>query len=260
MSKKIIVKQWNGIKHDFDIDESHNYDDLSRMLAERNGMDHDTKFKFICEGKIITKNNFHILKTKSIVMAIYTPSAQIDDVKPMVNDNDAKPPAPVLVINDSRSSEHTQTYNLKQVKTSIIVFLEFIKNNPQLKQLQEANHQDFIAEIATNPIIDDIIKNILSQSGQISECMEKGQNIQVEITGGSLSNAMNESSNLNEDSESSIIKLSPEDEANINEIIGMGFDPHLVTKTYAEESTLNATNKDNPDERKEITLKKLLNL
>ncbi len=80
-----------------------------------------------------------------------------------------------------------------------------------------------------------ILRNILNQSGQILSSMEKGENIRVNIGG-------SEGTQNGED-----IKLTKDDENNIEEFISMGFDPTLVVKTYVE----NNNNKDR-------TLEKLL--
>jgi hypothetical protein len=287
MNKKIVVKQWDGIRSEFEITASHNYDDFTKMLSDHNGLDTDSKFKFICEGKIITNDNFHTLKSKSIMMAFLAPNLAPKKNDDKLDELDKSKSNEIEKLNGLDKTKDTKEsrdnlYNFKQIKTSMIVFLEFIKNNPQLDELYKTDYSQLVVEIVMNPVFDDIIKNILSQSSQISESMENCQNIQVDLSKNSDShqnlqlplgtNETNETNNV----ELNKIELSNEDTINIDEIISMGFDANLVCKTYVEIGLSNGSsnglsnelsNHESSErkvltstEKKELTLKKLLGM
>jgi hypothetical protein len=226
MSKKIIVKQWDGKRTEFELMNGQGYDDLTKMIIDSNNLEQNSKLKFVYEGKIITKDNFHIIKPMTTIMVFYT----LHPDQPSTSKT-------------NQLGQPEKLYNFKQIKTAIIVFLNFVKNNPQVKKLHDTDYDAFIEEVMTNPIIGDIIKNILSQSSQILENMENGQNISVNING--------------DDEIVEKINLSSEDEKNINDIIEMGFEANIVCKTYAEFSI---STPHNGDMKKELTLKKLLNM
>src|SRR5690606_33940559 len=111
-------------------------------------------------------------------------------------------------------------YTYKQVKASLVVFLDFIRSNAQLKDLYLNDYKQLVNELILNPDIDMIVHNILGQSGRILEAMEKGENIKVNING----------SNGNVEK----ISLSQQDEQVIMELIDLGFDPTKAISAYVE--------------------------
>lgn len=260
MSKQITVKQWDGIKHVFDLERGRGYDDLVRMLIDVNGMNPNDKFKFICDGRLIEKDNFYTLKSKSIIMAFHIPSSTTKNPNEFVHKPETKSETKSLQkpaqesIKELKSEEKTTDtkntkYSFKQVKSSMVVFLNFIRNNKQLRELYDNDYDRLMGEIMTNPQLDEVINNILDQSAQILECMEKGQNIKVNINGdnGSVDK----------------IELTKEDEMNIEDISKLGYDPNYVCKTYVECCILNVpenVKKMTSAEKKEYTLKKILDL
>src|SRR5690606_237390 len=116
--------------------------------------------------------------------------------------------------NQTTHNSNNPMYTYKHVKAALIVFLDFVRNNKQLSELYDNNYTQLMTELIKNSDIDAILRNILSQSGQIMNAMEKGENIKVNING--------------DTHEVDEIKLTKEDENNIDELIQMGFDPTLV--------------------------------
>jgi hypothetical protein len=130
-------------------------------------------------------------------------------------------------------SDQQPLYSYRQIQVSMIVFLDFVRTNPQVRDLWQNNYPQLVNEIIHNPGLNEIMRNIVSQSGQILKAMDTGTNIKVNING--------DTGSVDE------IELTKEDEKNINELIELGLDPTLVVKTYIE-------NKNNKDK----TLEKLL--
>jgi hypothetical protein len=136
-----------------------------------------------------------------------------DIIIPSLDNND-------IVSNTMRG----ESFNYKQVKASLIIFLDFIRNNAQIRQMYENDFPQLVHELLHNPTLETIVKNILRQSGQIARAIDNKSNIKVHIDG----NDTNTVKNVEE------IKLTSEDEENIKNIIDMGFDPILAVKTYIE--------------------------
>ena len=117
---------------------------------------------------------------------------------------------------DVQTSE--PTYSFKQVQAYTIVFMNFISANPQLRDAFLNNYSLLVTELAKNNQLMDVMKSILSQSGQIMESMEKGENISVNIN--TNNNSMEK------------IELTAEDRQNIDQLIMMGFNPDKAVVEY----------------------------
>ena len=124
-------------------------------------------------------------------------------------------------------------------KNQHIHFLDMIRSNRQLKQLYENDYGQLVTEIMKNPDLDTMLKNILSQSGQIMNAMEKGENISVNIEGNTGGGKLGDMD---------VIDLSPQDQETIEEITQMGFNRADVVNAYL------SCNKDMED-----TLNRLIN-
>lgn len=223
MSRKYTIKLSNGVRYEISVNEGETYAEFLNDVIQRvGGLDEDKTFKFICKGKIINENTFLDLESGSIILAMTSLKSVQSTEAPLTQS------LPTVSIESSKE----QSYQYKHVKAAVIVFFDFIRNNPQLRQLYESNYTQLMTELMKNPMLDTVLKNVLSQSGQILSAMETGTNIKVNING--------ESGGVDQ------ISLTKEDEMNIGEIIDMGFDATLVIKTYIE----NGNNKD-------ITLEKL---
>jgi hypothetical protein len=217
MQKHFVVKLWNGHRMDITMDASENYNNFIEKLQQKLELPEDKTFKFISKGKTINANNFDTLESESLILALLC-------AKPVNNENTNSR-------NTSQDSNEPM-YSYKNIKAAIVVFFEFVHNNPQLSDLYRRDHAQLMTEFIKNSDIDMILRNILKQSNQILSAMEKGSDIEV---------------NINPNNDSDKIKLTKEDEHNIDELIRMGFDAPLVVKTYVE----NGNNKD-------LTLEKLL--
>jgi len=122
---------------------------------------------------------------------------------------------------DVKNREPMYTY--KHVKTTLIVFLDLIRSNKQLKYLYENDYGQLVTEIIKNPDLDVMLKNILSQSGEIMKAMENGENISVKINGNT---GPEEPGTIDK------IELSRQDQEIIEEITLMGFNRSQVVIAY----------------------------
>jgi hypothetical protein len=227
MSRQFVVKTWDGTKYNISMNPSENYNDFVRKLETKVGLEEGKIFKFVSKGKIMNEQNFPSFESGLVLALLGTKSVET------VSQSNT----------NQKSQSQTQTqddplnpsYAYKNIKAATIVFLDWVRNNPQMSDLYTHNYTQFVTEVIKNPTVDMIFRNILSQSNQILSSMEKGENLRLNI-GGSEGNQSVEK-----------IELTKEDQENINELIDMGFDPTLVLKTYIE----NNNNKDR-------TLEKLL--
>ena len=242
MSRNYTVKLSDGTRYEFSVNESESFTDFVNNVTQRVGLDEEKTFKFICKGKIVNGNTFLSLESGSIMLAMtslkqsqpkqsvqsteQTQSAQSVQSAQSAQSTQSAQSAQSAQSTESMESSKEPTYQYKHVKAAMVVFFDFIRNNPQLRHLYETNYTQLMTEILKNPMLDTVLKNVLSQSGQILSAMESGTNLKVNING--------ESGGVDQ------IRLTKEDEANIEEIIDMGFDATLVIKTYVE----NGNNKD----------------
>jgi hypothetical protein len=188
MSKRLAVK-FNRGREEVTLDQSASYDDFVRILAERRGLAEGKTFTFLAKGKAVTRDTFSTVENGTTLLAI----------------NTRVPRDPV--------------YSYDQVKASMIVFLDFIRMNPQMSDMYKNDYGQLVTEMIHNPTVNDVIKNILEQSGHIMEAMRTGKNIKLNIGSGGDVDEVN---------------LSKEDDNNIQELMDMGFDPVKVIKTYVE--------------------------
>ena len=224
MNRNFKVKTYDGNQYDVNVNGNDTFDifvdKVSKMIPESHSdQDNETNkrvFIFIYQGKILNMNNMNEVKDGSLVLCVikYTPCESKTEIK----------------------TEIEKTYNQKQIKAAMVVFLDFIRNNTQLKELYTTNYSQLVQEIIKNQDLDVIIKNILDQTGEIIEAMEKGENIKLHI-------------NNNGNGTVEKIDIKHEDEKSISELIDMGFDPTVVVRTYIE-----------CNYNKDETLNKLLNL
>jgi len=237
MTKVITIKDCNG-EQNVGI-ELENGDTYQTFLGKLKANFGNGLIKLINCGKLINASNFHTLEDGAIVLCLTGhPNDQSDNStpvnKPPVNKPSVnKPPVnkpsvnkpsvnkPHSIVVDQTDGDKQEKYCYKQVKATLIVFLDFVKNNPQLKHMYADDYSQLITEITHNSILDQIIKNILDQSGNIMEAMESGTEINVNINGSG-------DPPKNEDTLSAI------DQQTIEEIISIGFDPTLVVQTYIE--------------------------
>jgi hypothetical protein len=250
MTKLIKIKDCNG-EQNVGI-ELENCDTYQTFLGKIKANFGNGLIKLINCGKLINASNFHTLEDGAVVLCLTGhPNDQSDNNelpvnkppvnkppvnkppvnkppvnKPPVNKPPVnKPPVnvnkPHSIVVDQTDGDKQEKYCYKQVKATLIVFLDFVKNNPQLKHMYADDYSQLITEITHNPILDQIILNILDQSGNIMEAMENGTEINLNI-GGVGEPPKNEDT------------LSAIDQQTIEEIISIGFDPTQVVQTYIE--------------------------
>lgn len=245
LMKQFTVKTIHGFKETFSIDDTTSFEEFKVIVNYAIGS--ETKIlKFISIGKIINAQNFGDIPDGSIIICMTsstnTSSSSNSNASSTIETKgeprlESKPAQSAQSAQPAQSTQSMEpTYSYKQVKASMIVFLDFIRNNPQVKNLYHNDYPALVREIIHNPDLNMIITNILSQSGQILEAMEKGGNMTVNINAGGHGKVEE-------------IELDQQNRDDIEDIIAMGFDPTLVVKTYVE------TNKN-----KELTVQTLLEL
>lgn len=236
-NKRLCVKLWDGTKQDVHVSETDTYDDFVSKVVELANPGAGKSVRFICKGKIISAKNFASVEPGSLLLCLTTL-------------NSAEAPTPVSntpsssqTLSAQAQARNTQpqepTYTYKHVKATLVVFLDMIRSNRQLKQLYENDYGQLVTEILKNPDLDTMLKNILSQSGQIMNAMEKGENISVNVSGNTGSG---------QPGTMDVIDLSVEDQGIVEEITSMGFDRVKVVVAYL------SCNKDRED-----TINSLLN-
>jgi hypothetical protein len=211
--KRISIKLWDKTKHDVHIDASDTYDDFVRKVLIFVNPGIGKTLKFIYKGMVINMRNFNTVCHGSVLLCLASISP------PLIESSVSQTAVP-----------QEPSYTYKHVKATLVVFLDMIRSNRQLKQLYDNDYGQLVTEIMKNPDLDTMLKNILSQSGQIMNAMEKGENING-IEG-----------NMD------MIDLSTQDRENIEEITGMGFNRADVVIAYL------SCNKDMED-----TLNRLIN-
>ena len=134
-------------------------------------------------------------------------------------------PSPVAVTDSERTQSRDADgnsaepkYGFQEIKAFTIVFLNFIKSNPQLQDAFLNNYGALVTEIVRGDQLDPVMRSILSRSSQIRRSMEAGENIQI---------------NINMDNQSmEKIELTEQDRMNIDQFISMGFNPDRVIVEY----------------------------
>lgn len=251
MPRTITVRAWNGIKENVIVDKTDTLDDFVGKFSRLVGLDSDKSVKLIYKGKIISSDNFNSIENGGICLGILTnnttpaadskkaivespesiiedpgnsenaeDSEDIEDIEDVEDAGDTFSRVPARSMNMAETTDTDPKYSYAQIKASLVVFLDFVRTNPQVRNLFLTDYTQLVREIMQNRDLDHIVRNILSQSGQIMEAMQKGVNIKVNING--------ETGDVDE------ITLTAKDEAEISDMILMGFDPTLVIKTYVE--------------------------
>lgn len=216
-NKKINIKLWDGTKHSVLVKSSDTYEDFVKKVSEISNPGTGKSIKFICKGKITNVHNFNDVEPGSLMLCLTTQSAS--------NASNVVDTSNHTQQNSINNKPQEPVYNYKNVKATLVVFLDLIRSNKQLKHLYENDYGQLVTEILKNPDLDTMLKNILSQSGQIMNAMEKGENISVNVKG-----------NTDEDGgrpgDMDVIDLSIQDQETIEEITSMGFSRTDVVVAY----------------------------
>lgn len=251
--KKITVRTQDGASYNLILESNDDFATLVNKLTRCVCVDQDEnitpKFTFVYKGKIIDADKFNEIENGSILLCIVsfvpksmslesetssrfpseipstetseTPSSETPSTEtsetPLTETPLTETPLTETPLTETSKEEQ---YSYKQVKASLVVFLDFVKNNTQLKNLYWNDYKQLVNELILNPDIDTIIRNILGQSGRIMGAMEKGENIKININGST--------------GKVDKIDLNQNDEEIIMELIDLGFDPTKAISAYIE--------------------------
>jgi len=245
MSRRFIVKIGvsKNIKYEIHVEDTESFDNFVAKLSQNHPIADDKRFKFVCKGKMITTDNFVTLDSGSVLLAIictntlitepsktqqkqivHLPSCKCTCDKPVSQITNSEPinqipNQPSNQPSNQLLEKKEQTYSYDEVKGSMIVFLDFVRSNPQIKDLYQNDFAQLVSELINNPILEKIMKDILGQSKHILKAIQTGGNISLKL-GGDSDNSDNE------------IMLTPADGDIVNELIAMGFDPNVAVVTY----------------------------
>lgn len=242
MSRRFIVKIGvsKNTKYEIHVDDTESFDNFVAKLVQEHPIADDRRFKFVCKGKMITADNFVTLDSGSVLLAIICTTTPITEPSKIKENRVHLPsckctcdkqeqtsnPEPINQLLETTSvdssllkGEQEQTYSYDEVKGSMIVFLDFVRSNPQIKDLYQNDFAQLVSELINNPVLGKIMKDILGQSKHILKAIQTGGNISLKL-GGDSDNSDNE------------IMLTQADGDVVNELISMGFDPNVAVVTY----------------------------
>ena len=242
MSRKFIIKVGGtkDTKYEIHVNDTESYEDFIAKLNHEHSVSDEGHFKFMCKGKMINKDNFDTLQTGSVLLAIICKKGQITEPSTSTSTSNQKQivhlpnctctcnkqsvqqpvsvpePEPVS-LPEPIQSEPTFTYD--ETKGSLIVFLNFMKTNPEVNKLYQSDFPQLVNELVHNPQLAKIIKDILGQSKQILNAIQTGGNIAVKLGG--------ENGGSTEE-----INMTSDDGKIIDELIAMGFDSTEAVVAY----------------------------
>ena len=236
--RKFIVKIGVGgsknSKYEIHVNENESYDVFVNNLLQEYPIPNESYFKFICKGKMITADNFDTLNSGSILLALICNKPPINEPlqdtsqKQIVHSQNCKCTCKRSIESSSEQMkaipnsnvELDQKYSYDEVKGTMIVFLDFVRSNPQIKDMYHNNFAQLVNELIHNPTLQNVMKDILGQSKNILNAIQTGGNISLKLGG--------DEGDSNEDE----ITMTPDDGEVINELVNMGFDPNLAIVTY----------------------------
>lgn len=183
--RKFTVKGGNGFNEELQVSPDTTFESFTKRVENLMGLDDTKAVKLIAKGKTITDSTFNTIESGTFILALPRNRAPVASAESAPAESTSAEPvsAEPVPVSPSTNQDSESLYSYGQVKASIIVFLDFVRNNPQLKNLYDTNYPQLMTEIIKNKDIDTIITNIVKQS---------------------------------------------------KEIIGMGFDPTVVVKTFVE--------------------------
>jgi hypothetical protein len=235
VTRIFTVKTVGGGEEQIIVEPSLSFDGFKEKVRTAFGFDEDRRIKVVFSGGVVDATKFTDIPDKSVVICLATrPPRQVstttNNTEPESIPTTPVPiPPPSLPVQslpvqsqpiESTTSANTPEpmYGFKNIKAYTIVFLNFIAANPQLRDAFLNNYGLLVTELAKNEQLEEVMKNILSQSGQILEAMEKGENIKLNIN--TDNNSMEQ------------IELTEEDRARIDQLIAMGFNPDKAVVEY----------------------------
>jgi len=270
---RIRVQLWDNTRHNIYVSKTDKYDSFVSQVKSILDPGEGIHLKFLWKGKIITSKTFKTILPGSMVLcmrsvlsaeheintsnesSLATPTTTATTSSTSTPTNTSSTSSPTntstteqndqlmqmmrLMASQSQAKPKEPTYTYKQVKAALTVYLDFIRSNKQLRELYEGNFSQLVTEIMKNKDLDEIMRNILAQSAQIADAMEKGTNISINIAG---------TEGPNQPGEITQIDLSVADQEIVEEITSLGFDRTKVLMTYLQSN-----------KNKNQTIEKLLN-
>lgn len=205
---KIITIRYAGksTTGDIEINESNTYHSFIDKVRSVGNIEDDRIIKIMTNGKILTENNYESLifdKTSNKISCLVI----VGEIKPNSVSNSASDNVSDTIIG----------YTFEEVKSVILAFLNFVRANPQTRELYANDFNQLVTEILHNPIMNTIIKDMLVQSKEILHAMKTGGNITLHV---------------GEQGDTNKVSLLPEDRAKMDEIINLRFDPDKVVVSY----------------------------
>lgn len=256
MTRTFTLKQLSGAQHTFDDDGCSNLDEFIQKVLD--GVDGwNEKYgtiKLVWSGKQLDNESYEALANgqQMIVVPIKakpvpkepepTPApapvatentestASAENAEGTVSTDtvsgntfataDVTPTEAVTIpSNPSPSDDVNATFTREQCRISTMVVMNFIRENPQLKEMFLNDFDSLIAHY-NGPQLRGIYDSILDQSAQMLESAQNGGTIAVNIQG--------DSSGVNE------INLTSEDQEKIQSLVNMGFPQQLVVQIYVK--------------------------
>jgi hypothetical protein len=230
----MIIKTVRGTTHNIDYNASESFSDLCDKIKNDIDLDDDVDIRLVCMGAIINESNFvekldddstvicTILKRSRVSNAVHNKPTEATvpvDETPNTTDN---------TTNNTDTTDNTSNYEtmnlierfpLDYMKAYTIVFLSFMKNNPDVMNTFNRDFGSYVYEIKNNPAFDDIMTNIINNLDQITEAYNGNGNIRINV--GSPNDIDN-------------VEITSQDMENINMLIEMGFEHHHVIRCYRE--------------------------
>lgn len=205
MARKLKVKTLKGYKETFNVEQNETFELFVEKITKSMNLDNNKYPVFLANGKKINNENFNTILDNTTLLCMIRTNYK--------NDVDLK------------------KYSFKQVLASMIVFLQFTRNNPDIHEMYENDFKQLVYELSENEGLKNVIKSILDQSEIIINARNKNENITVDLSSGGMDK----------------IELTKADDQVLDEIINMGFDENLVVVTYLKSG-----------KNKDITISELL--
>lgn len=232
--KSLTIKNLKNESYSFNVSDDSTFQQFVEMIKKQFDTECDIKLMF--QGNILNESNFNTVPDKSSMIFMIQKHVPVKPVPVPVNNS----PVVEKVENNEEINEEINKevnkeplYKFEEIQASMIVILNFVRENPQVRNLFETDFGALTYEMLHNEVLINITKNIIKQSGNILHAIKTGGNIAVNVNGDS-GDVRNVSEQLNDQSNGSNnnIELTPDDEETIADIIDMGFEPVKVIEAY----------------------------
>jgi len=252
--KQFHIKTFNEDYGIINMEDDNDFSDFCCKVMKTINLEENKTVKFLCQGKTLTSANYNTIENGSTILCIIvkmTPSTtdktDKSETKNGTNiDTNININTKTIIQSKAEIDEkEMKKYSYNDVKASMVTFLNFIRTNTQTKQMYDNEYNQLVYEILKNPVMDNVIRQILDNIQYITEGMKTGKNISLQIAG--TNNNQNNQNN--------------QDDQVIDEIVKIGFNKEEVTKIYNEvknELTNNPNNLNHNINIKDIVIERLL--